>query len=132
SSFFSGGIVTASGPGFGNWQWRLSTLPFSFGGRGLGVYSAGDVLNYAFLTTFNSKMEIDLLSNPSEVTALKLMKKLADIYFTRAAQTAKSTFSMYTRQMALWKSQMEEHTSDWLKVFPYSLLLGTRKCRSLP
>ncbi|GJR84358.1 hypothetical protein Tco_0155143 [Tanacetum coccineum] len=42
-------IVTASGPGFGDWQWRLATLPFSFGG--LGVYSAGDVLNYAFLAS---------------------------------------------------------------------------------
>ncbi|GJT21859.1 hypothetical protein Tco_0891796, partial [Tanacetum coccineum] len=42
-------IVTASGPGFGNWQWRLATLPFSFGG--LGVYSVGDVLNYAFLAS---------------------------------------------------------------------------------
>ncbi|GKB22619.1 hypothetical protein Tco_0862020, partial [Tanacetum coccineum] len=42
-------IVTASGSGFGNWQWRLATLPFAF--RGLGVYSAGDVLNYAFLAS---------------------------------------------------------------------------------
>nr|GFC98511.1 hypothetical protein [Tanacetum cinerariifolium] len=42
-------IVTASGPGFGDWQWRLSTLPFAFGG--LGVYSVGDVLNYAFLAS---------------------------------------------------------------------------------
>ncbi|GJR75913.1 retrovirus-related pol polyprotein from transposon TNT 1-94 [Tanacetum coccineum] len=39
-------IVTASGLGFGDWQWRLSTLPFSFGE--LGVYSACYVLNYAF------------------------------------------------------------------------------------
>ncbi|GJV87778.1 reverse transcriptase domain-containing protein [Tanacetum coccineum] len=82
------------------------------------------------LSTFNSKMEIDLLSNPSEVTALKLMKKLADIYFTRAAQTAKSTFSMYTRQMALWKSQMEEHTSDWLKVVSISGLGQTMNGRT--
>ncbi|GKC48899.1 hypothetical protein Tco_1071644 [Tanacetum coccineum] len=51
-------IVTASGPGFGDWQLRLFTLPFAFGG--LGVYSAGD--------------------------------------------------------MALWKSQMEDHISDWLRV----------------
>ncbi|GJR24240.1 hypothetical protein Tco_0972767 [Tanacetum coccineum] len=42
-------IVTASGPGFGDWQWRLATLPFAFGG--LGVYSAGDVLNYAFIAS---------------------------------------------------------------------------------
>ncbi|GJW17899.1 hypothetical protein Tco_0025335 [Tanacetum coccineum] len=42
-------IVTASGPRFGDWQWRLATLPFSF--RGLDVYSKGDVLNYAFLAS---------------------------------------------------------------------------------
>nr|GEZ96576.1 hypothetical protein [Tanacetum cinerariifolium] len=42
-------IIIASGPGFDDWQWRLSTLPFAFGG--LGVYNAGDVLNYAFLAS---------------------------------------------------------------------------------
>ena len=42
-------IVTTSGPGFGDWQWRLATLPFANGG--LGVYSAGDVLNYAFVAS---------------------------------------------------------------------------------
>ncbi|GJW56725.1 hypothetical protein Tco_0103456 [Tanacetum coccineum] len=42
-------IVTASGPRFGDWQWRLATLPFAFGG--LDVYSAGDVLNYAFVSS---------------------------------------------------------------------------------
>jgi hypothetical protein len=42
-------IVTASGPHFGYWQWRLATSPFAFGG--LSVYSAGDVLNYAFLAS---------------------------------------------------------------------------------
>ena len=42
-------IVTDSGPGFGDWQWRLAILPFAHGG--LGVYSAGDVLNYAFVAS---------------------------------------------------------------------------------
>ncbi|GKF87614.1 hypothetical protein Tco_0258491, partial [Tanacetum coccineum] len=42
-------IVTASGPGFGDCQLRLATLPFAFGG--LGIYSAGDVLSYAFLAS---------------------------------------------------------------------------------
>ncbi|GKA60100.1 hypothetical protein Tco_0759413 [Tanacetum coccineum] len=55
-------IVTTSGPGFGDWQWRLAILPFAFGG--LGVYSAGD--------------------------------------------------------MALWTSQREDHTSDWLRTIPIS------------
>ncbi|GJY05871.1 hypothetical protein Tco_0371811, partial [Tanacetum coccineum] len=129
----------------------LVTLPFAFGG--LGVYCAGDVLSYAFLASrlqsaslqtkllrhsgivsselafdsalnaFNVKMEIDLLSNSSEIAAPKLMKKLADIYFTSVTQMAESTFSLSTRQMALWKSQMEDHTSDWLRVVPISGLL---------
>ncbi|GKB62567.1 hypothetical protein Tco_0918753 [Tanacetum coccineum] len=141
-------IVTASGPGFGDWQWRLATLPFAF--RGLGVYAAGDVLNYAFnasrlqsaslqtkllrhsgivasrptfddaFCVFNTKMKTDLLSNPSEITAPKLVKKLADICFTHVTQTAESTFSLSPRQMALRQSQMEDHTSDRLRVVPIS------------
>ncbi|GJV01714.1 hypothetical protein Tco_1335283 [Tanacetum coccineum] len=51
-------IVTASGPVFGDWQQRLATLTFAFGG--IGIYYAGD--------------------------------------------------------WALWKSQMADHTSDWLRV----------------
>ncbi|GKC30739.1 putative reverse transcriptase domain-containing protein, partial [Tanacetum coccineum] len=118
-------IVTASGPGFGDWQWRLATLPFAFGG--LGVYSAGVVLNYAFIASrlqsaalqtkllrhvdivahgstfdtalcmFNTCMEIDFLSNPSEIDAPKLMKKMADIYFTRVTKDAESSFSLSPR-----------------------------------
>ena len=42
-------IVTASGSGFGDWQWRLATFPIKMGG--LGIYSAGDIINYAFLTS---------------------------------------------------------------------------------
>nr|GEW92678.1 hypothetical protein [Tanacetum cinerariifolium] len=137
-------IGMASGLEFGDWQWRLATLPFAFGG--LGVYSAGDVLNYAFIASrlqsaalqtkllrhvgivdpgstfgvalclFNKALEIEFLSSPSEVVALKLMKKMADIYFTRVTKDAESSFSLSPRQMALWKSQREEHTSDWLRV----------------
>ncbi|GJT69080.1 reverse transcriptase domain-containing protein [Tanacetum coccineum] len=141
-------IITAFGPGFGDWQWRLATLPFAF--RGLGVYCAGDVLNYAFLASrlqsvglqtkllrhagifdyrpnfddalcvFNTSIKNDIMSNSSEIAAPKLMKKLADIYFTRVTNTAESTFSLSPRQMALWKSQMEDHTSYWLRVVSIS------------
>nr|GEV89797.1 hypothetical protein [Tanacetum cinerariifolium] len=143
-------IVTASGPGFGIWQWRLATLPLTLGA--LGVYSAGDVLHYAFLASrlqsaglqskllrhtgivtsgpkfddalsvFNTSLEMDLLSNPSEIAAPKLMKKMADIYFTRVNKDAESTFSLSPRQMALWQSQREDHTSNWLRVVSISWL----------
>ncbi|GKD74403.1 putative reverse transcriptase domain-containing protein [Tanacetum coccineum] len=89
-------IITASSPRFGDLQWRHFSLPFAF--ERLSVYY------------------IDLLSNPSEVAAPKLMKKLADIYFTRVTQTVEYTFSISVRQMALSKSQIEDHTSDWLRV----------------
>nr|GEX74002.1 hypothetical protein [Tanacetum cinerariifolium] len=138
-------IVTAYGPGFCDWQWKLATLPFAFGG--LGVYSAGDVLNYAFhasrlqpnglhtkllrrtdivspgpifdyaLSVFYTSIETDLLSNLSEIAAPKFMKRMVDIYFTRVTKNAESTFSLSPRQMALWTSQRVDHTSDWLRTF---------------
>ncbi|GKC33323.1 hypothetical protein Tco_1040617 [Tanacetum coccineum] len=74
------------------------------------------------LCVFNTSMEIDFLSNPSEIAALKLMKKMANIYFTHATKDAESTFSLYPRQMALWQSQREDHTSDWLRVVSISRL----------
>nr|GEV59189.1 hypothetical protein [Tanacetum cinerariifolium] len=153
-------IVTASGPGFSDWQWRFATLPFAF--WGLGIYYACDVLNYAFLASrlqsiglqtklfrhagivvsrptfddawcvFNTSMETEFLSNPSEIIASKLMKKMADIYFTRVTKNAKSTFSLSPRQMALWKSQREHDTSDWLRAVPISRLgqtMNGKTCR---
>ncbi|GJW97593.1 putative RNA-directed DNA polymerase, partial [Tanacetum coccineum] len=74
------------------------------------------------LRVFNMNIETGLLSNPSEIVAPKLMKKLANIYFTRVTQTAKPTFSLSPRHMSLWQSQMEDHTSDWLRVVPISSL----------
>nr|GEV06402.1 hypothetical protein [Tanacetum cinerariifolium] len=47
---------------------RLSTLPFAFGG--LGVYSAGDVLNYAFLASRLQSAVHSLLINPHSSASL--------------------------------------------------------------
>ncbi|XP_071714679.1 uncharacterized protein [Rutidosis leptorrhynchoides] len=102
-------------------SWRLATLPFSFGG--LGVYSAGDVSHYAFLASRlqTAGLQTKLLrhaGNPSEVAAPILMKKLADVYFTKVTASAESTFSLSPRQSALWKSQQGVHTSAWLRAVP--------------
>ncbi|GKB86227.1 hypothetical protein Tco_0958499 [Tanacetum coccineum] len=47
---------------------------------------------------------------------------MADIYFTRVTKIAESKFSLSPRQMTLWKSQMEDHTLDWLRAVPISRL----------
>ncbi|GKB50045.1 putative reverse transcriptase domain-containing protein [Tanacetum coccineum] len=94
-------IVTASKPGFGDWRLAIDNA----------------------LNAFNVKMKIDLLSNLSEIVAPKLMKKLTDIYFTSVTQTAEL-------QMTLCKSQMKDHTSDWLRVAPISGLGQTMNGRT--
>ncbi|GKA53128.1 putative reverse transcriptase domain-containing protein [Tanacetum coccineum] len=87
--------------------------------RHTGIVASGPIFDDA-LCVFNTSMEIDLLSNPSEIVAPKLMKKMADIYFTRVTKMAESTFLLSSRQMALWKSQRDDHTSDWLRTVPIS------------
>ncbi|GJT94307.1 hypothetical protein Tco_1083152 [Tanacetum coccineum] len=97
-------IVTASGPGFGdcdvlNYAFLASRLQSA----GLQtkllqhacIVASGPTFDDA-LCVFNTSMETNLLSNP------------------------KSTFSLSPRQMALWKSQREVHTSDWLRAVPIS------------
>ncbi|GJX20913.1 ABC transporter A family member 9-like protein, partial [Tanacetum coccineum] len=96
--------------------------------RHVGIVAPGSTFDDA-LCMFNTLMEIDFLSNPSEIDAPKLMKKMADIYFTRVTKDAESSFSLSPRQMALWQSQKEDHTSDWLRVVPISGLGQTMNGR---
>ncbi|GJR29738.1 hypothetical protein Tco_1105970 [Tanacetum coccineum] len=133
-------IVTASGSGFSDWQWRLTTLPFAFGGldsaglqtkllRHIGIVSPGPIFDDA-LSVHNTSMETDLLSNPSEIAALKLIKKMTDIYFTRVTKNAESTFSLSPRQMTLWTSQREDHTYAWFRTVPISGLGQTMNSKT--
>ncbi|GKA63271.1 hypothetical protein Tco_0762877 [Tanacetum coccineum] len=87
--------------------------------RHVGIVTSGLTFDGA-LYMFNKAMEIDFLSTPSDVAAPKLMKKREDIYFTRVTKDDESSFSLSPRQMALWQSQRENHTSDWLRVVPIS------------
>nr|GEV32592.1 hypothetical protein [Tanacetum cinerariifolium] len=117
-------IVTAYGPGFGDWQWRLATLPFAFGG--LGVYSAGDVLNYAFLASRlqSAGLQTKLLRHTSIVSPGPIFDDALFVFNTSMEtdlfSNPKSTFSLSPRQMALWTSQREDHTSDWIRTVPNS------------
>ncbi|GJV93233.1 hypothetical protein Tco_1541046 [Tanacetum coccineum] len=87
--------------------------------RHVDIVAIGSTFDDA-LCMFNNAMGIDFLSNSSQVAAPKLMKKMADIYFTQVTKDVKSSFCLSPRQMALWQSQREEHTSDWLRVVPIS------------
>nr|GEV51999.1 hypothetical protein [Tanacetum cinerariifolium] len=102
-------VVTASGPGFGDWQWRLATLPIKLGG--LGILLAGDIIQYAFLVSrlqtralqakilmkigiesngssfqhaldaFNTTCNVDVLYVTTCTSAPQMMKNLAKCYF---------------------------------------------------
>nr|GEZ57927.1 hypothetical protein [Tanacetum cinerariifolium] len=82
-----------------------------------GIVASGPTFDDV-LSVFNTSIEADLLSNPSEIVALKLIKNMENIYFTRVTKNTESTFPLSPRQMALWKSQREDHTSDWLRAVP--------------
>ncbi|GKA07863.1 hypothetical protein Tco_0687087 [Tanacetum coccineum] len=99
-------IVTASGPGFGDWQWRLATLPFAFGGSMFISQHAGIGGSWA---SFEDALYI---------------------YFTKATKSVESTFSLSPRQMAVWESQLGDHTCDWLRAVPISGLGQTMKACS--
>ncbi|GJR05461.1 hypothetical protein Tco_0528445 [Tanacetum coccineum] len=45
-------------------------------------------------------------------------------------QTAESTYFLSPRQMALWKSQLKDHASDWLRVVPISSLGRTMNSKT--
>ena len=62
-------IVTVSGPGFRDGQWRLATLPIKMGG--LGIYSPGDVIKYVFLASLlqTDSLQAKILAN-SDLSSL--------------------------------------------------------------
>nr|GEU34447.1 hypothetical protein [Tanacetum cinerariifolium] len=72
-------VVTTSGLRFGDWQWRLATLPIKLGG--LGIISAGDISQYTFLT---SRLQTSTLRAKRPMKTgieSQMMKTLAKCYF---------------------------------------------------
>ena len=139
-------IVTAAGPGFGDWQWRLATLPIKLGG--LGVLCAGDVIQYAFLASRlqSSTVQTRILSGtgitslgPSFQLALddfravcgvgvvdvttstfapQIMKSLAKCYFGAIDASLASKYGLSSRQVALLSCVREPHAQDFLFTIP--------------
>ncbi|GJV76459.1 hypothetical protein Tco_1508043, partial [Tanacetum coccineum] len=119
-------IVTASRPGFGDWQLRLATLPIKLGG--LGILLAGDISKYAFLASrlqtsalqakilmktgiesegssfkhaldaFNTTCNVDALFVTTCTSAPQMMKNLAKCYFGVIEKDLVSKYSLSPRQ----------------------------------
>ncbi|KAL5730364.1 hypothetical protein ACHQM5_003194 [Ranunculus cassubicifolius] len=139
-------IVTSSGPGFGEWQWRLATLPVKRGG--LRIYSASDALSYAFLASrlqtielqsrimgkgdvlddsfsftdakdkFNTHCQANIPSTFNNQAAPQFMHQLAVLYFDNVVKNVGKEYDLSPRQQAVWQCCQVPRTSDWLYAIP--------------
>ncbi|GKB04677.1 putative reverse transcriptase domain-containing protein [Tanacetum coccineum] len=104
----------------GVWRLAMETSHFTIRIWGLGVYLAGDVLNYAFIASHwqSAALQTKLLRHV-DIVALGSTFDDALCVFNNAMGI---DFLSNSREMALWKSQREEHTSERLRVVPISRL----------
>nr|GEZ43906.1 putative reverse transcriptase domain-containing protein [Tanacetum cinerariifolium] len=136
-------IVTASGSGFEDWQWRLATLLIHLGG--LGILLAGDIIRYAFLASrlhtsnlqanilsktgivfhgasfqnaldaFNRICNVGILSIATSTSApLKIMKTLAKCYFGVIEKDLVSRYELSPRHVAILSCIRVLHAQDFL------------------
>ncbi|GJW41559.1 hypothetical protein Tco_0067404 [Tanacetum coccineum] len=141
-------VVTASGPGFGDWQWRLATLPIKMGG--LGILSVGDIIQYAFLASqlqlstlqtkilmktgieshgssfkhaldvFNTICNLDVISITTCTYAPHMMKTLAKGYFGVIEKDLASKYTLSPRQVSILNCIRAPHAQDFLFTNPFN------------
>nr|GEW63015.1 hypothetical protein [Tanacetum cinerariifolium] len=139
-------VVTASGPGFGDWRWWFATLPIKLGG--LGILSAGDIIQYVFLASclktndlhakilmktgidshgysfqraldvFNTTCNVDVLSITTYTSAPQMVKTLAKCYFCVIEKDLVSKYSLSPRHVGILSCIRAPHAQDFLFTIP--------------
>ncbi|GKF57852.1 hypothetical protein Tco_0171389 [Tanacetum coccineum] len=98
-------IVIASRSVFGDWQWRLATLPIKV--VGLGILSARDIIHYAFLasrlqtSTLQAKIMSKALSVTPNASAPYMMKTMGKCYFGVIEKDLVPRYSLSPRQVVI-------------------------------
>ncbi|GKA82699.1 hypothetical protein Tco_0789447, partial [Tanacetum coccineum] len=139
-------VVTSLGSGFGDWQLRLATLPIKLGG--LGILSAGDIIQYAFLASrlqsstlqtkilmktgieshgssfkhaldvFNTTCNVDVLFVTTCTSAPHMMKTLAKCYFGVIEKDLVSKYKLSPRQVSILNCIRAPHAQYFLFTIP--------------
>ncbi|KAI3750270.1 hypothetical protein L2E82_20904 [Cichorium intybus] len=141
-------IVVCGGPFFGDFQWRLVSLPIRFGG--LGLYSASEASSYAFVASRAQSwhlqdhilrdsgicgMDIDYFSaldrlrgtipdfdcndfTNKDIAPPKSQKTLANALFSKIVKNMEDDFHMTFRQKAVLECLRATHAQDFLLSIP--------------
>ncbi|KAI3778249.1 hypothetical protein L2E82_07407 [Cichorium intybus] len=141
-------IVVCGGPFFGDFQWRMVSLPIRFGG--LGLYSASEASSYAFVASRAQSwalqdhilrhsgicgMDIDYYSaldrlratipdfdcngfTNKDIVPPKSQKTLANALFSKIVKDMENNFHMTFRQKAVLECLRAPHAQDFLLAIP--------------
>ncbi|XP_076928462.1 uncharacterized protein LOC143592430 [Bidens hawaiensis] len=103
-------IVVCRGPFFGDFQWRLASLPTRFGG--LGLCSARDVSTYAFVASRAQSWSLqDHILRGCSIDGL-------DTDYGGIVQSLESKFDLSSHQKAVFECLRAPRAQDFLTVIP--------------